>query len=201
VTRNAPTIASMVDVPERKTKERAVRIRSAVAIAVLSSVIVGVGAFFVGHEMGESDASGPSSDFIHQQRADAVAQIQDTTSELVQIEQSSVELLAGKTGAEVDTAAFERLHLKYTQVYDAVLAERGRLTALFDAPVLAAAKQVTHQCNVALETLYLEPSELPGKSESQIAALVFNSHSARKAQWAALRKFTQAAWAEIDPDR
>ena len=119
----------------------------------------------------------------------------------MQIEQSSAKLLAGKSGAEVDADAFEALRLEYTHVYDTVLAERGRLSQLFGPVVRAAAKQVTRQNNIALETLYLEPDVLPQKTAEQIRALVFNSHQARKAQWGALRKFSQAAWAEIDPDR
>lgn len=192
------TIAPMSDAIEQSVKERSVRLRTAVIAAVVAAVVVGGGAYLVGHEMGERAESGPSADFIHEQQADSVRRIEDTTSQLVQIEQNSAELLAGKSGAEVDSAAFERLRLQYTHVYDDVLGERGRLSTLFDAPVRAAAKQVTHQNNVALETLYLDPDELPQKTIAQISALVSNSHNARKAQWAALRKFSQAAWQEIN---
>jgi hypothetical protein len=190
----------MVDAEPEPSRERLVRLRTAVAVTVLVGVLVAAGGYVVGWQVGQHDDSGPSADFIYQQRADAVRQIKQATSRLVQIEQNSVQLLVGKSGAQVDTRAFGALRLAYTHVYDAVLAERGGLSQLFDAPVLAAAKQVTHDNNVALDTLYLDPAELPGKTASQISALVSNSHTARKHQWQSLRKFTQAAYAEIDPN-
>jgi hypothetical protein len=189
----------MVDVLERRSSDRVVPIQRAIALAVLSSLVVGVGAYFVGHEVGERDASGPSRDFVYQQQAASVRRMEDVTNQLVQIEQTSSELLLGKAGNEVDAAAFEKLRLQYIHAYNGVLAERGRLSALFDTPVLEAARKVSEQSNIALQTLYLEPGELPTETASQIDALVVLGHAARKSQWAALRKFSQLAWAEIDP--
>ncbi len=186
---------------EQSVSERFVRLRTTVIAVIVAAVVFGGGGYLVGHEVGVRAASGPSADFIRQQQADSVRQMQTTTNHLVQIEQNTIELMMGKSGAELDVDAIKDQHLQYVHTYDAILAERGRLSRLFDAPVLAAAKEVTHRNNVALDTLYFGLDDLSQKSVGQIGALLFNSHKARKGQWEALRRFQQAAWLEINSDR
>lgn len=191
----------MSEVEPKPPKGRWVRLRVAVIAAVLTAVGVGAGGYYVGLQAGEQKATGPSADFIYRQQAAAATRLKETTKALVAIEQSSAQLLVGKSGDEVDAEAFYRLRTQYAQMYDAVLAEGGRIRALFSSRVRTAARAISHSGNVAMTTLYPEQETLADLSAAQIHAILVNSHTARKAQWAAVRKFDMLATAEmIDGD-
>jgi hypothetical protein len=187
----------MVGVLRGSSEARSVRLRSAVLSAVLAAAVVGGGAFYIGHEAGQRESHGPSVDFVHQQQTAAMERLMKTTSQLVAIEQRSGQLLAGRSGAEVDLDAFFGLRGHYTQVFDSVLAEGGRIRTLFPARVRVAAKAMSHADNVALSTLYPDRRTLAQMNAAEISAVVTNSHTARKSQWAAVRRFSGAAMAEM----
>jgi len=173
------------------------RLQVGVVSAVVSGIVVGSGAYYLGHAAGEREPRVPSAAFVRQQQADALGRLVDSSRELIGIEHDSVELLAGKGGGDVDVGAFFRLRTRYTKTYDQVLSQMGRIGVLFDDTVLADAKDISHSAAVALTTLYPLPRVLPGMTAAEVHAIVVNSHLARKGQWAALRKFSHDATGQL----
>lgn len=192
-----PYDRSMEDFLLQSRRSRWVRLRTAVVASLLTGAILGVGGYVVGHQAGEREMSGPSRDFTYERQAAVANVLKDTTRELVAIEQSTYPLLIGKSGAEVDAEAFYRHRLEYVHLFDSVVAERGQIGALFGHEVRVAADALTHAHDVALDTLYPEPSRLPTMSAAQIVALLENARVARAAQWVAIRRFNRAVALEM----
>lgn len=169
---------------------------AAVVASVITAIVVGVGAFLIGHHLGEADDH-PRAQFLREQQAAVISKFEETSRRLVEIEQSGIALLEGKSGAEVDLDAYYSFHTTYTHEYDVVLGQIGRVNALFSGDVRTDAKAVSHTANVALGVLFPSRAELARMDARQISALIGNSHTARKGQWQAIRTFVADATDEM----
>lgn len=176
-------------------QNRDVSLRTALASTVVTGLVLGAGGYLLGHDMGEGDAG--RAEFVRAQQSVSRQAMVDATENMIKIEQETVDLLTGKAGSEVDLDAVEALHQQYTTTYNVIIGERGRMSHLYGDAVRQAARSSSTADNVALEALFPEPGQLEPMTALELRNLVNNSITARKAQWVALRKFSQLAMDEM----
>lgn len=166
--------------------------------AVVVGVVAGVGGYVLGQRNADPPAATASPEFVRNQQSAVVNAILDSNQKLVTIQQQTAELLTGKSGREIDTDAFHHLRTQYTEAYDQVLTQLGRARIVFSDQVNLDLKAISQADNGALRSLYPDdPSELLSMTAADVSAMLAESHSARKAQWNAIRRFSQDATAEM----